>query len=70
MTLARTVSAGLMIAALAAGTAIAKGHDQSGTATPGTNVGAETVAGAQGLGKNPDQAADTRGKSANAGKKN
>ena len=57
---------------IAAGAAMAKGHDQSGTESPGANVGAETVGPAQtlgaALGNGKDNSGKERGNSANAGR--
>ena len=74
MTFKNTITTATFITLLAAGGAIAKGHDQSGGADgePGANAGAETAAPAQGLGSalgnGTDQSGKERGKSANAGK--
>ena len=61
-----------VFASAVATTALAKGHDQSGTADPGTNVGSETVGPAQGLGSalgnGKDQSGQDRGNSGNAGR--
>lgn len=71
MTPTKLIATAALSIALASG-AFAKDHDQSGTDTPGENVGAETVTSAKtlgearGNGKKPDA---TNGKSADAGKK-
>ena len=71
MSTLRTLTLIVFTTALATG-ALAKGHDQSGTATPGANVGSETVSSAQTLGaargNGQDNSGKTRGKSAQAGR--
>ena len=72
MTFAKKLTSLTLIAALSAGAAMAKGHDQSGTESPGANVGAETVGPAQtlgaALGNGKDNSGKERGNSANAGR--
>lgn len=63
----------LTTALLASGAALAKGHDQSGTAVPGENAGAETAAPAQTLGsakgnRPDDKTPSCSGGSCSAGK--
>ena len=71
MKLSIVLTTAAITAALATGAAHAKGHDQSGTETPGESVGSVTVSGAQGLGasKGGKGPMGTPGKSADAGKK-
>ncbi len=74
MTFSKKLTTVMLATVLTAGTAFAKGHDQSNGADgePGANTGSETAGPAQGLGaakgNGQDNSGMGRGKSAEAGK--